>query len=75
MEVAAAGELEARDEFFGNGSTANEVAPLENGDREAGAGQIGGGGETVVAAADHKRIPFPLLEQRARRAAQVPSPH
>lgn len=68
MEVAAAGELKARDEFFGNGSTANEVAPLENGDRESVAGQIGGGGETVVAAANHQRIPFLLLEQGMRRA-------
>lgn len=79
MKVAAAGELEARDEFFGNGGTADEVAALENGDREAGAGKIGGSGETIVAAADHQRIPFLLIEQRARRvaaaAAQVPSPH
>lgn len=53
LEVATAGELETRDEFFGDGSAADEVAALEDCDGEAGAGEIGGGGEAVVAAADY----------------------
>lgn len=35
LEVAATGELETRDEFFGDGGTANEVAALKDGDGEA----------------------------------------
>ena len=31
------GEFEARDEFFGHGSVADDVATLEDGDGEAGA--------------------------------------
>ena len=78
LEVAAAGELEAGDKFFGDGGTADEVATLENGDGEAGAGQIGSGGEAIVAAANHYNVQL-LLLQRVRTgvaaAAQVPSPH
>ena len=35
LEVAAAGELETRDEFFGDGGTTNKVAALKDGDRES----------------------------------------
>ena len=77
LDVAAAGELKARNEFFSDGSTADDVATLENGDGEARASQVSSGCEAVVAGADHQRVPF-LLLQCARGvdvATETPSPH
>lgn len=74
LEVAAAGEFEARDEFFRNGGTANQVAALEDSDGEASACKVRGGRQTVMATADDQSVPFPVL-QRARGAAKAPSPH
>lgn len=52
LEVTAAREAKARDDLFCDGGASDDVTPLEDGDGEAGAGEVGGGGEAVVAAAD-----------------------
>ena len=57
-EVAAAGEAEARDEVGLRHRGASQDAPaLEHGDGAARAGEVGGGDEAVVAAADHHGVP------------------
>lgn len=75
QEVAAAGELEAGDKFFGDGGAANEVPALEDGDGEAGACEVRGGSESVMAAADNQRVPFLVLQRARSAAAEAPSPH
>lgn len=62
LEVATAGEAESGDDLLGDGCATEYVAPLEDGDGEAGASEVGGGGEAVVATADHDGVP--LLVQR-----------
>lgn len=75
LEVAAAGEFEARDEFFGNGGATDQVATLENSDGEASACEVSGGRQTVMAAADDQSVPF-LVPQCARGGAKAPPwPH
>ena len=57
-EVAAPGESEARDEVgFGDRGAAQDGPALEHGDGAAGAGEVRGGDEAVVAAADDHRVP------------------
>lgn len=58
LEVAAARKLKAGNEFLSDGGATNDVAALKDGDREAGAGEVGGCGESIVASADHKGVPF-----------------
>lgn len=57
-EVAAARELEARDDLLRHGGATNEVAALEYGDGEAAASQVSGGDESVMATADDDSVPF-----------------
>lgn len=58
VEVAAAGEPEAGNQLLGHGCSADDVAAFEDGDGEAGACQVGGGDQAVMAAADDQRVPF-----------------
>jgi len=51
-DVGEDGELEAGEELLGDGRAADEVALLQNERLLAGAGQIGSGDQSVVAAAD-----------------------
>lgn len=74
LEVAAAGEFEARDQFFGNCGAADQVTALENSDGEASACEVRGGRQAVMASADDQSVPF-LVLQRARGAAKASSPH
>ena len=54
--VRADRELEAGEDFLGHGRAAEHVAALEHEHLLAGAGQVGGGDEAVVAAADDDRV-------------------
>lgn len=58
MKVATPREFEARYYFLRDGGAADDVAALEDGDRETGAREICGGDEAVVTPTDHKRVPF-----------------
>lgn len=62
LEVAAAGEFEARDELLRHCGASDDVATLEDCDGETAAGEVGGGGEAVVAAADDDRVPTLVLD-------------
>lgn len=44
LEVAASGELKARDNFFCDGRAAYDVATFENSNRETSASQVCAGG-------------------------------
>lgn len=79
LEVAAAGELEARYNFFGDGGATYDMASFENGNGETSASQICGGCQSVMAGTDYQRVPF-LLPQCVRpagaaTATEAPSPH
>jgi hypothetical protein len=50
--VGAHGELESREDFLGDRGAAQDVAALEHQDLPAGARQVGGVDQAVVAAAD-----------------------
>ncbi len=56
--VGADGKLEAGENFFGAGGTAENVAALEHQDFLAGAGQISGVDQAVVSAADYDGVIF-----------------
>lgn len=81
MEVAAARELEARNELLGDGGAADDVATFKNGDGEAGACEVRGCREAIVATTDDERVPFPILQcasgigNGAAAAGEAPSPH
>lgn len=77
LDVAAAGESKARNKFFSDGSTANDVATLENGDGEARTSQISSCSEAIVAGTDHQRVPFLLIQCASRIdvGTETPSPH
>jgi hypothetical protein len=67
-EIAAAGETEAGDEVrLGHGGAPQDSPALQHGDGSAGAGEVRGGDESVVAAADHHSIPSLTLGQLRRR--------
>ena len=77
QEVAAARELEARDDFLCHGCSANDVASLEHGHGETAACEVSGGYQAVVAGTDDQRVPF-LLLKNARctcTAAEASQPH
>lgn len=79
LEITAAGELEARNEFLCYGGAADDVPALEDGDGEASACQVCCGCEAIVATANDQRIPL-LFLQSARSVAtaatvEAPSPH
>ena len=55
-DVRADGEFESRKDLFGDRGAADEVPAFEDEHFSAGARQICGGGEAVVARADHDRV-------------------
>lgn len=75
MEVAAAREFEAWNEFFGDGCSADDMAALQDSNGEASTCQISGSSKAIVAAANNQRVPLLLLQRRSRTAAKAPSPH
>ena len=56
--VGADGELEAGEDFFGNSGAAEHVTALEHQNFFAGAGEVGGVDQAVVASADHDDVVF-----------------
>lgn len=62
-EVAAARELEARDQFLCHSSAADEVPALKNSDGKASTSQVSGGDQAVMATADDDCVPFLILLQ------------
>lgn len=74
LEIAAAGELEARDQLLRHGGSTDDVTALEHGHGEAAAGQVSGGGEAVVAGSNDQRVPFVLLRSD-RPSAEASPPH
>ena len=75
-DVGAAGDAEVWEELFGDAGAADEVAPFEDEGLDAGLGEVVGGDEAVVAAADddcgvtvgHGGAPVLGLGQAARRS-------
>ena len=55
-DVRADREVEAGKHFFGDGGAAEHVPPLEHEHLAAGAREVGGRGQAVVAAADDDRV-------------------
>ena len=62
LQVTTAGKLETWNDFFCDGSTADDVAPLEDGDGKSSTGEICCGREAIVAAADDQCVPFLILQ-------------
>ena len=52
VDVARGGDLEAGPQFFGDRAAAEQLAALQHQHRAAGAGEVGGGDEAVMASAD-----------------------
>ena len=57
-DVGANGKLESGEDFFGDGGAAEDVTAFEHEDFLAGAGEVGGVDEAVVAAADDDDVVF-----------------
>lgn len=79
MEITTAREFEAWNEFLSHSGTANDVAAFEDRDGKAGACEVRGCREAVVAAADDQSVPFLILQSGdgagVAPAAKAPSPH
>ena len=59
----------ARPHLLGHAGAAEHIAALEHADAQAGAGQVGGGGEAVVPAADDDRVKGRVVSVRAHARA------
>ena len=72
--IGGDGIAEAGMEFLRRRGAADLSAPLEHRDFEAGGGEIGGGDQSVMAAADDDHVRHHIRENRARRPSPQPSP-
>ena len=66
-EVGGGGDAIAGPDLFGDGAAAHQFAPLEHQHLAAGARQIGGGDQAVVAAADDDGIVLHTCERSRPR--------
>src|SRR5713101_1593881 len=70
-DVRAHRELKSRADFFGTGRAGQDVAALEHENFPAGLGQVGGGGQTVVASADDDYVVLGTVCNRRHSAIQM----